>query len=29
MEGAGDGSDWDAVVVNLTDTVTAYLSLPQ
>lgn len=29
MEGAGDGSDWDAVVINLTDTVTAYLSLPQ
>ena len=29
MEGGNDGDDWDEVIVNLTDTVTAYLSLPQ
>jgi AcrR family transcriptional regulator len=27
MEGANDSGDWDELIVNLTDTVTAYLSL--
>jgi len=27
MEGANDSGDWDQLIVNLTDTVTAYLSL--
>jgi AcrR family transcriptional regulator len=27
MEGANDAGDWDALIANLTDTVTAYLSL--
>ena len=29
MEGANDAGDWDELIANLTDTVTAYLSLPR